>query len=1123
LVVAAALSGNPIKPETLMESQRYLRCLGQPALFTATGEPIRFRTRKHLALLVYIAVEGRAHRRDRLAELLWPKVSATEARHSLATALSTLRPRLGPEGLEASRDNVRLMPGRVSLDLDRLQAGDVLGSEVTGPLEVAAFLDGFDITDSAEFTHWKDRQQARLLPVIKDALVVLIDRCRRNGESRQIEQFADRMLALDDLSEEAIRAKMEARAFAGDRLTALGIFEEWKAKLAEDLQAVPSDLVEGMAVRLRRRGWERTTLANIPNVPTDQWRGRSFIGRTAEYRVLYEAWEGVRKGISGHAMILGDSGVGKTTLVERLTTAAGLEGAAISRVQCYDVEREIPYSTLSSLVLGLLDRPGVSATSPEGLGELARTVPEVRRRFPNIPQKSESQGETARIRLTEAFHEMLTAIAEEHPVILVVDDLHLADDVSLAVLHLIMRRARGRAIMVLLIARAGELAQASQAMRLRESTTSLGIRELELLPLGQGESNDMLRSLIQPDEPQPGVSDQRALLRAAAGYPMVLELLVQDWKNSGDQSLALSVNAMTADFGTPGPAQLFYRQILDRITRSLDSTTHNVLNLASILGHRLNDLSLYALVDLSIGQTMSGMAELVNRRVLRDGAQGLEFVNELVRAAAYLGVPPTLRRVLHGHIADRFIQHHKSGQDDLGLEIAWHCIRAGRDVEATPYLLSGARQAMRGGALEAAERGIASALPHLTGRERADAVVLLADILQEQGRWLESLSLLDAVRNDDAMDLGWISVLTLRARSYLRDSGAEETAGSIVGLVKLIRDADNPSLRIAAARTAATLVGDIRDQLQADLVLESVASIPMDHLVPEDLSRLSLARARLTYQMHDCVSSVHQIEAAALILNSTGEVSSTAVELQIGLGVISCMRGEYTNSIRHLSNAYKIAVRLGNESLRSSIAANLALVHGRMGYYEDQLRWAEECIFLSRGLSANYTELLAVYCASFASIFVGRPFRARELIAEANAKSPDGLPLWALQAWGLYSADLNLLLGEDQECRRAALSATQGVNQTLHACGFAGAFSRWTAFLANSLASVQGALKVIGGFAAQLASYDALDKAEILAAILFLQRRYCTPSEEIKAQLFKQLETLPPAVMVQMTSLRMLD
>ncbi|HEV8176637.1 MAG TPA: AAA family ATPase, partial [Gemmatimonadales bacterium] len=453
--------------------------MGQPSLLAPSGEPVRFRTKKHLALLIYLAVEAKTKRRERLAEMLWPNVTPTEGRHSLATALSTLRPRLGPQGLETTRDHVRLSPGRVDLDLDRLEAGDVLGTEITGTLEVAAFLDGFDIVDSPEFSHWKDRQQARWLPAIKDALVVLIDRCRRTGDSRQIERLADRMLALDELSEEAIRAKMEARAFAGDRLTALEFFEEWRKKLADELQAVPSDLVEGMAVRLRRRGWERTTSTNIPTVPTDQWRGRPFIGRTAEYRVLYELWEGAQRGEPGHALILGDSGVGKTTLVEKLTTAAGLEGAAISRVQCYDLEREIPYSTVSSLVLGLLDRPGVSATAPESLAELARTIPEVRHRFPNIPASSDSHGEAARIRLTEAFHEMLASIAEEHPVILVVDDLHLADDVSLAVLHLMVRRARGHPIMVVLLARPGELSPPTHATILRESASVLAFREIK--------------------------------------------------------------------------------------------------------------------------------------------------------------------------------------------------------------------------------------------------------------------------------------------------------------------------------------------------------------------------------------------------------------------------------------------------------------------------------------------------------------------------------------------------------------------------------------------------------------------------------------------------------------------
>src|SRR5215204_875905 len=101
--------------------------MGQPSLFAPSGEPVRFRTKKHLALLIYISVDPKPHRREHLAELLWPKVSITEARHSLATALSTLRPRLGPGGLEATRDYVRLTPDRVDLDLYRLDAGDIIG------------------------------------------------------------------------------------------------------------------------------------------------------------------------------------------------------------------------------------------------------------------------------------------------------------------------------------------------------------------------------------------------------------------------------------------------------------------------------------------------------------------------------------------------------------------------------------------------------------------------------------------------------------------------------------------------------------------------------------------------------------------------------------------------------------------------------------------------------------------------------------------------------------------------------------------------------------------------------------------------------------------------------------
>ncbi len=271
-----------------MEAQRYLRCLGQPILFSPAGELVPFRTKKHLALLVYLSVEARhSHRRERLAEVFWPHVPTAEARHSLATALSILRPRLGPGGIESNRDHVRLVRGRLELDLDRLLSGDILGTETTKPLEIAGFLEGFDIPDSGEFALWKDREHARLLPRIMSAFCILLDNCRRRGDTRQIEQLAGRMLSLDELCEDAIRARMESLAFSGDRLAALRLYEEWRETLSQELRAKPSQQIESMAINLRARGWERTPLSAIPAEPFEQRRGRTFVGRAFEYSTSY--------------------------------------------------------------------------------------------------------------------------------------------------------------------------------------------------------------------------------------------------------------------------------------------------------------------------------------------------------------------------------------------------------------------------------------------------------------------------------------------------------------------------------------------------------------------------------------------------------------------------------------------------------------------------------------------------------------------------------------------------------------------------------------------------------------------------------------------------------------------
>ena len=230
--------------------------------------------------------------------------------------------------------------------------------------------------------------------------------------------------------------------------------------------ARPSDRLELMASTCDGAGGREPRSTTFPSAAPDKSESDPSLAGRRNIQALRDLGRvRARQGCAFHYP--GDSGVGKTTLVERFTTAVGLEGASVARVQAYDLDRNIPFATLRGLGLSVLDMPGASATPPEALAEVARAIPEVRRRFPSLPAPGQGQGKTARIRLTEAIQELLLAVAEEHPFVLIVEDLHLADEASLAVLHLVLRRSAGAPILALFTGRPAELGHSTQATLLR--------------------------------------------------------------------------------------------------------------------------------------------------------------------------------------------------------------------------------------------------------------------------------------------------------------------------------------------------------------------------------------------------------------------------------------------------------------------------------------------------------------------------------------------------------------------------------------------------------------------------------------------------------------------------------
>lgn len=931
-----------------------LQVLGSPALHGPDGEPVTFRTKKHFALLIYLALEPRLHRREKLGALLWPGATTSEARHSLATGLSVLRGKLGREFLETGRDTARLLPGCLEIDLDRLARGEIHSTETSEALAVAPLLHDFVVPDAEPWDHWREGLAAKWQPAIRDALLARIDRSRRQGNTRAMEVLADALLQLDDLSEDGVRAKMESRAFAGDRLTALQIYESWRVRLADELGAQPSELVAGMALRLRRRGWERTSGEHIPSVRTDQWKDRPFVGRGKEYQVLYEGWEGCQRGAARHVLITGESGVGKSTLVERLTTAAGLQGAVTARVQCHEVEKEIPYGAIGGLIGQLLELQGATAVAPEWLSELSRTASVVRRRFPNVATPPEATGETVRIRLTDALHELVRAIAEEQPLILVLDDIHLGDDASVAVTHMLLRRLTDESVLVVGMLRLGDGGLAPSARGMIDRAELAGLTVVPLPPLNEGESLELLGRLLPDDRPAPPATVRRALLKAGGGLPMLLELLVRDWLGHGDRCVALAVEAMTEEPGAEGGAGNTYQRLLERLTVGIDPNTRGVLNLAAILGSQLNEFELYSLVDLTLAQAMAGLSQLATLRILRDSGHGLEFVNEVMRGQVYLSVPSSVRKVLHSKVADRLIARSEAGEEMLGLAIAWHCMRSGRVQEAGEWLHRGATEAISRSALSEAEIMLESGLRHLPTRFSAECRLSLAEVQIDQGRYDEAFRLLSPLGSDPDQECGTrgseLTSLAKVAKAVTRDGATTESFDT---LLHLATSSCDPHDRFRALNIAVGIAASTYNT-PALTRLERVLEEALAGATPAHTTRHRLLLAQLLFNLRRTSEAEALLHALADSLHVDGP-SLQRIHLIAGLAVCSAVRGAYDEAVTLTSQALKQARHAGAALREYTLAGNLALMHFRCGRYSAAEEQSRQALIMYQGVPNRTT------------------------------------------------------------------------------------------------------------------------------------------------------------------------
>jgi DNA-binding SARP family transcriptional activator len=628
----------PAVPE--QQSTLTIRVLGPP-LVECGQVPLALASQKAQALLYYLAASRQAASRDHLTALLWGESALANARHSLRSSLYKLRQALQQLGvgaaLRADDDRLALDWRYAACDLVRYQ--ELLGSGDEASLRAAvgsvrgAFLQGFSLPDALLFDEFAQQQEAQLIRSQRQALDRLASLAEQREDWPQAVADIEALARLDPLDEAVHRRLMELYVRSGSPGLAQRHFQLVERTLGQELGIAPAEETRAAlrAAMQQRRSFE-PAVARVPFV-----RARPstlpFVGRAATLAGLQQLAAQVAAGAGRVVLIEGEAGIGKSRLVDELIgvlQAAPPGGRPWQFLQ----GRCSPYDSI--LAYGPF-REAFGVYLPGSLDALG---------------DAELPGATRSTRFAEHVLHALGALGRRGPIVLAIDDLHVADQLSLSLFGYLALRLHQLPILLI-----GTAQDADDAPGLRELLT-LGRRRgaiecVRLPALTIDTVQTLLASLCVGNAASRSLAPW--LLARSGGNPFVLEALIAQLQaeqllvpNAGgwqlDDARWISWRAATAL-----PERTF--DLVSMRLRGLGPLARQIVDLLAVAGDRLPLALVAAVLEQGPAATQAAIEELLALRLAVEQNDTLALRHELLRDAALHQLSGLARRAAHRQLA----------------------------------------------------------------------------------------------------------------------------------------------------------------------------------------------------------------------------------------------------------------------------------------------------------------------------------------------------------------------------------------------------------------------------------------------------------------------------------------
>lgn len=420
-----------------------------------------------------------------------------------------------------------------------------------------------------------------------------------------------------------------------------------------------------------------------------------FVGREEVMGTLRVALQDAQAGRGSLVLLTGEPGIGKTRTATEIAVHAGSAGTIVLWGACYDGEWAPAYGPFAQALTTYAREADVEhlrADLGSGAAPIARVVPAIRERLPDIPEPAALHPDEERFRLFDAVGQFLSAIAARQPIVFVADDLHWAEMDTIALLRHVARLAPQRPLLLLGSYRDVELDPhnplADTLGVLYRETPCTRVR---LTGLTQPEVAQLVVQSGVPDHMRDELTG--TICAVTNGNPFFVREVLQQWCEEARDPSAAGARA-TERLSVPDSV----RQVLHRRLRHLAPEVEQLVAVAAAFNGPFHFDIAARVAGLEQSSALNAVDIALHAELIRPavGSERYDFSHALIRETLYRDLSPSRQARAHRQIAEGIEDVYGDRAVEHAAEIAQHYFKSKDLVGAergAPYALAAADQA----------------------------------------------------------------------------------------------------------------------------------------------------------------------------------------------------------------------------------------------------------------------------------------------------------------------------------------------------------------------------------------------------------------------------------------------